>query len=424
MFLGLSLAFLSLGVWIGSNSQCLQLYFPSPYFYYFLDNISFFSLIFGPFYITEQIIDVKFKKIVRWLWKVNLLYIIISMVIEFLPGYNFAMIFPYYLIILFIMCFVGMFVMILSASNGNFQTRLIVFGFVICSIFALLELLIFSDSSGAYSPVLVHLGSFTLVIILSLTLFYEFKTTRNQKDLAQKKALEAINKEKETRKRFTQKLINAQENERKRISFELHDAVGQDLLVIKNMTRLIQKNKNDLDVVEDFLNDISEAAENSIKDIRDISRTLHPYQLNKLGLTAALKSLITKVENSTEVYITSEINNVDKAFDQSKEIHIFRVLQECLNNIIKHSKAKNVNVEIIKNDSGLLLKVKDDGCGFEIEDNKNSSNHGMGITGINERVQILNGTLDIQPQLNIGTCIKVFIPIIKNETDQTITSSD
>lgn len=409
LFLGLSITLLSVGLWTGSNIQLLQLIFPYPYLFYVFDNISVFSFAIGPFYILEQIIDDKYKKIVSRLWQANVLYLVISIIVEFLPGFDFWMIFDYYLIVFVVISVIGIYVMILSVHKGNYQTRLILIGFIFMFFCGILEVLIYYNGDGAYTPVLIHFGSLALVVMLSFVLIYEFKSTRKQKELAQRLALEAVNKEKETRRVFTQRLITAQEDERKRISFELHDAVGQDLLVIKNMTRLVQKNVNDLHSAEEFLNDISSAADNSIKDVRDISRTLHPYQLGKLGLTAALKSLILKVENSTEIKISSNIDNVDNAFEQSQEIHIFRILQECLNNVIKHSGASNVEVSICRNADEVSVSVKDDGRGFEISNNEDSAKYGIGITGINERVQILNGTLDITSKIGEGTEVKVSI---------------
>ncbi len=409
LFLGLSVTLLSIGLWTGSNIRLLQIIFPYPYLFYVVDNISVFSFAIGPFYILEQIIDDKYKKIVGWLWQVNVLYLIISIIIEFLPGFDFWMIFNYYLIVFVVIAVVGIYVMVLSVRKGNYQTRLILIGFIFMSFCGILEILVYYNSHGTYSPAVIQFGSLALVIMLSLVLIYEFKTTRQQKELAQHLALEAVNKEKETRRIFTQRLITAQEDERKRISFELHDAVGQDLLVIKNMTRLVQKNVNDLKSAEDFLNDISHAADNSIKDIRDISRTLHPYQLSKLGLTAALKSLILKVENSTEINVNTNIDNVDNAFEQSQEIHIFRILQECLNNVIKHSGAANIEINIKRAPSEVIVTVTDDGRGFEILKNEDSTKYGIGITGIKERVQILDGSLEITSKINEGTEVKVSI---------------
>ena len=247
--------------------------------------------------------------------------------------------------------------------------------------------------------------------MLALVLFYEYRRKNELIVMAQQKELKAVNREKETRQKYTQRLISAQEDERKRISFELHDAVGQDLLVIKNMARLIQKNINDKLTVEDFLNDISETTEHSINDVRDISRTLHPYELEKLGLTAALRALVARVENSTEIIVESTIENIDKVFEQSDEIHIYRILQESLNNIIKHSNARHTVVNIERTGESVAISIKDDGLGFETGKHGHPVKYGLGITGISERVQILNGSLQINSKINEGVEINIVVPV-------------
>ncbi|NOX19262.1 MAG: hypothetical protein GXO87_13395 [Chlorobi bacterium] len=230
-----------------------------------------------------------------------------------------------------------------------------------------------------------------------------------QNEIAHKKAYSAIEKEKTTRQKFTQRLLTAYEEERKRISFELHDAVGQDLLVIKNMTDLIKKNISNVETTQEYLDDISEAAVSSIRDVRHISRNLHPYQLEKLGLTSSLVSLISRVGSTTEIKFETDIENIDGKFIREKEIHIYRILQELLNNIIKHSKADKVKITVNQKDDQISITVGDNGCGFETDRQGMPSNVGIGLTGILERLSLLNGGVKINSTVGIGTTVSILI---------------
>ncbi len=230
-----------------------------------------------------------------------------------------------------------------------------------------------------------------------------------QNEIAHKKAYSAIEKEKTTRQKFTQQLLTAHEEERKRISFELHDAVGQDLLVIKNMADLIKKNISNIEITQEYLDDISEAAVSSIQDVRHISRNLHPYQLEKLGLTSSLTSLIRRVESTTEIMFDTDIENIDGKFIREKEIHIYRIMQELLNNIIKHSKADKVKIAVNQENDNISIIVSDNGCGFETEGEGLPGNIGIGLTGILERLSLLNGSLKINSTIGIGTSVSILI---------------
>ena len=119
LFFGLAILLLSVGLWTGTNARFLQLIFPYPYLFYFIDNISIYSFAIGPFFIAEQIIDYKYKKIIRWIWQVNVAYLIISIIIEIIPGTNFAMMFDYYMLVISLASIPGLLIMVVSAFKGQ-----------------------------------------------------------------------------------------------------------------------------------------------------------------------------------------------------------------------------------------------------------------------------------------------------------------
>jgi ligand-binding sensor domain-containing protein/signal transduction histidine kinase len=158
-----------------------------------------------------------------------------------------------------------------------------------------------------------------------------------------------LKKEKQLQIDFSLRLIQSQEEERKRIASELHDSIGQNLLVIKNLA-LLNKNK------DDQFDEISKVAGDAIDDVRRISYNLHPYQLERLGLTKAITSMFNNIQHISQIKFLIDIDNVDGLFNKEKEINIYRIVQECVNNIIKHSEAREAKVVIKSSEENLIME--------------------------------------------------------------------
>ena len=209
---------------------------------------------------------------------------------------------------------------------------------------------------------------------------------------------------------FSQKLIESQEAERKRIAVELHDGLGQNLLIIKNKLNSGIKNFG-LDDAKFKLEEAESFVKKSINEVRAISKNLSPYLLDQLGLTTAIETMIENVEEATGIIIKTEIYNIDGVFKDHGEINIYRIIQESLNNIVKHSEAKNVVIKIINKEGAVRMSVNDDGKGFDIESEK--SKKGFGLAGLKERVSILKGEMKIASGINSGTKLSFVIPVEK-----------
>ena len=206
----------------------------------------------------------------------------------------------------------------------------------------------------------------------------------------------AILKQKNQEK-FTQNIIKAQEEERKRISKGLHDGIGQNLLLIKNA---LQTNK-----IDGAKNMVS----TTIEEVRTISRNLHPFQLEKFGLTKALESMVEELDQSfDEIIFTEEIDAIDDLFSKEEEINIYRIVQESVNNIIKHANATAARIVIVKKEKYLELFIFDNGKGFDLEKNKDIINS-LGLKSIRERVKYLKGTVNFESKINAGTKISIKI---------------
>jgi signal transduction histidine kinase len=231
------------------------------------------------------------------------------------------------------------------------------------------------------------------LIVLSLFFYYRFKKIKFQKAKQQQ---------------FTQQLINSQESERKRIAKELHDSVGQNLLIVKNKLLLDNKNNENSSF---NIEQTAEFIEESIEEIRSICRDLHPYQLERFGLIKAIQLLIKKVSDVTSIYMSDDIDIGVINFTAVQEIQIYRIVQESLNNIIKHSSATAAKISMHKKkDSILSIVIQDNGKGFGKEVLL-SLNKNFGLVGIEERTNLLNGNFYIESDSINGTKYFINIPI-------------
>jgi ligand-binding sensor domain-containing protein/two-component sensor histidine kinase len=208
---------------------------------------------------------------------------------------------------------------------------------------------------------------------------------------------------------FSNKLIDSQETERKRIAAELHDSLGQNLLIInnsiKNYNKQINKKNSDLELISSTIKD-------SISEVREISYNLHPHLLDRLGLKEALNSVINKLSQATNINFKSRIDEVDMLIPENFKIHLFRIVQELLNNVVKHSNATTVNVRIKLVQNHINIIVQDNGKGFvvkSLEDNSMNAD-GFGLRNISERAKLLGGELKIESNPGKGT--KVILKIV------------
>lgn len=237
------------------------------------------------------------------------------------------------------------------------------------------------------------LGLVTLAISGLIWLMYRYRLNQ----------LQAIN---ETQTRFTQQLITSQEAERKRIASELHDGLGQSLVVIKNRAMLGIKKGDDAERVVKELSNISESATQALEEVREITNNLRPQLLDRLGLTKALTAMCKKVSGVVE--IDCDVDSIDNLFSENEEISIYRIVQESLNNIIKHSNASNAIVTIKRDENNILISIEDNGKGFDINNIK-SNGGGLGLVGLKERAQLLGGEFIVDSKIGDRTKIQVVI---------------
>ncbi len=215
---------------------------------------------------------------------------------------------------------------------------------------------------------------------------------------------------------FARQLIVSQESERKRIAAELHDSLGQRLVVIKNLALMFLRaststsggNADALKQIEE----ISAEASHAIGEVKEISYNLRPYQLDRIGLTKALEALARTAATSSPISFTADIDDIDGFFPQESDINFYRIVQESVNNIVKHSQASRAGVSIQRDPERLRLVIHDNGKGFTpgaASLDPDPHRGGFGLIGISERVQLLGGGIAIQSAPGQGTTMTIEI---------------
>jgi signal transduction histidine kinase/ligand-binding sensor domain-containing protein len=208
---------------------------------------------------------------------------------------------------------------------------------------------------------------------------------------------------------FSRQLVASQEKERQRIAAELHDGLGQNLQVIKNWA-LLGSDAN----TERRLGEIAEIAAQSIEEVREIARNLRPHQLDELGLTQALRSIVTRIAPSSPVRFTMQSDEVDGLLDKEYEINLYRIVQECVNNILKHSEATEAQVNVARNGHRVEITITDNGKGFDVEATRSDPTVGSGLAGMVERARMIGGTVAISAAASRGCTTSVIVPFGRN----------
>ncbi len=216
-------------------------------------------------------------------------------------------------------------------------------------------------------------------------------------------------------KAFSQQLIASQESERQRIASELHDSLGQRLLVINNLLKLVLGKQNKgVAPSQETMEEISGETSLAIQETREISYNLRPFQLDRLGLTKAIEIVGRTVSSASGIPIECDLDNIDDALPENLRINFYRIVQESLNNVMKHSQATEVKIRVVRDDERIVLTVRDNGVGFMPANRPSKGGKsGFGLTGMEERAHSLGGAFRFRSAPMQGTTMTVEIPIDK-----------
>lgn len=201
---------------------------------------------------------------------------------------------------------------------------------------------------------------------------------------------------------FSSAIVNKLEEERGRIARDLHDGLGQSLIVLKNKFNQLEVND------EEKTKQINENFTSTIEEVRSISRSLIPPELRRLGLKKAILKMLKDVEETSRIMTTSEIDLLDElSLDDGQEIRIYRIIQELLNNTMKHSQATSLKISMKQGEGGFTTTYQDNGIGLDQEFDKLETNS-VGLRSIEQRLRYLNGTIKIdKPAKGFKATIKI-----------------
>jgi signal transduction histidine kinase len=225
-------------------------------------------------------------------------------------------------------------------------------------------------------------------------------------------------------RKYLSQIIETQEIERRRISRELHDEIGQALYAIKFNLEMIDKDLPQIpSVVRGRLGEAKTLSSQTLSAMRQLSQDLRPIMLDDLGLIPTLRWYIQNFSNRLNIYSNFEAIGLEEKLSPQIETAFYRIVQEALNNIAKHAQANRVEISLVKRDSRIYASIHDNGKGFDLDKvlHPGSPESGFGIIGMKERVSLLGGQIDIQSRPGFGTLIHIEIPYVnareENEKD-------
>ncbi len=209
------------------------------------------------------------------------------------------------------------------------------------------------------------------------------------------------------------KVVAAQEAERQRIARDLHDETGQSLTAIGMGLRGLSDELKHRKGHSDTLHQLQTLTSDSLRELQRIISDLRPAHLDDLGLSATLRWYANRLQEITQLTVKVDITGEEHALDETVKIAIFRIIQEALNNIIKHSRATSVRVNLDYKEKSAHIVVRDNGIGFDMDAVKNRIGRvSLGLAGMVERASLLGGTVDIHTRPNNGTEVEAVIPYV------------
>ena len=259
---------------------------------------------------------------------------------------------------------------------------------------------------GLYLIHVLELGALIEGVLLSLALSDRINLLSQEKERAEREALDS-------QRTFSKRLIQAQEADREIFSNTMHDSIGHGMLVLKqNLETLASSHDPDQSSSEttyaDELRSQAEYCGEILDDVRRMSHDLHPHLLRRLGLKSAIESTMERAFSTQNIEWQADIDDIPAGINKNREITIYRVIQECLNNILKHADATEVILSLRNDDDTIYVNIKDDGKGFDLKEESTTS---LGLHEMRHRIELFGGWFVIESGLDAGTHVSFGISV-------------
>jgi signal transduction histidine kinase len=242
-----------------------------------------------------------------------------------------------------------------------------------------------------------------MLIVILLTTLYLVQYNRRMFDQVAELS--------ERRSELAKQLISTQENTFRTISRELHDDFGQILTAIGTMLRRTARGASLSPVVSEDLNEVREIVQSTLEKVRTLSHTLHPVALDDMGLEEALAVYLRGFQKQTGIEIRYEKEGKTRELGSGVAAHVYRVIQEALNNVARHSESSLAMLRLRFDPKVLLLEVEDEGVGF-----KKQGIHGLGLVSMRERVELFHGTITFLDGKSGGALVRVTVPLAEEKS--------
>ena len=237
----------------------------------------------------------------------------------------------------------------------------------------------------------IFLGLLLVGFIITMLIVYRKKQYQHQQELLHAR-------------------LEIQENIFKNLSEEIHDNIGQELSVLK-LTLSVAPLQQDGEAGK-YIKESRSMVNHIMSSIADLSKSLHTDRILKIGIIEAVKFELEKIEKTNLFRTSFTYTDLDFHMTDGNEILIFRIIQEILNNTIKHSRAENIQAEIVYRDNSVFFIFTDDGVGFDVKEamQRPSSSRGIGLTSMVNRAKLIGGQLNLWSQPGMGTKTTIEIP--------------
>ena len=251
----------------------------------------------------------------------------------------------------------------------------------------------------------VYLFMAAMLVLISLTSLYLVQSNRRM--------FEEVAELSARRSELAQQLIAMQENTFRSISRDLHDDFGQILTAIGTMLQRAGRRLADSDSLRADLREVQEIVQSTLEKVRTLSHALHPVVLDEIGFEGAVDQYLPGFQKQTGIEVHYEKSGTARELDRAVAIHLYRVMQEALNNIARHSHSKRAAVSLCYLPETVVLEVRDHGVGFP-----HSHGYGMGLVSMRERAGLVNGVLDLENCASGGALVRLTVPAILQETHE------